>query len=82
MNQRMQTGKMEFQNDWPGVFIRGDEALSYAAAIRRLLAAGAPCDLSDEWLRDSRHCLSELAALLESCRTRAVPFKNKTGKKV
>ena len=30
------TGAMQFQQDWPGLFIRGDDALSIAASIREL----------------------------------------------
>ena len=27
---------MQFQQDWPGLFIRGDDAISIAASIREL----------------------------------------------
>lgn len=30
---RLETGKLEVPNDWPGIFIRGDNALYYAACI-------------------------------------------------
>jgi hypothetical protein len=72
--ERVETGKMQFENDWPGVFIRGDEALGYAAAIRRFLAATeVPRHLSDDETAEWRNCrpeLLELAALLESCRVK------------
>jgi len=29
------TGPMQFGDDWPGVFIRGDDAIGYASALRR-----------------------------------------------
>ena len=32
------TGAIQFQNDWPGLFIRGDHAIAVAAAIRHLQA--------------------------------------------
>ena len=30
------TGAMQFQNDWPGLFIRGDEAVAVCSSIRGL----------------------------------------------
>ncbi len=30
------TGAMQFEDDWPGLFVRGDSALSVSIAIRRL----------------------------------------------
>ena len=33
---RTPTGAMQFQDDWPGLFIRGDAAISVMMAIRRL----------------------------------------------
>jgi hypothetical protein len=30
------SGAMQFKNDWPGLFIRGDDAVSLAANIRGL----------------------------------------------
>jgi|AmaraimetFIIA100_FD_contig_121_44330_length_1132_multi_4_in_0_out_0_3 hypothetical protein len=56
----VRTGTLQFKADWPGIFIRGDDALNYAATIRALLkdpAASGRCG-----------CLEELAELLESCR--------------
>ncbi len=34
---RLETGPMQFGDDWPGVFIRGDNAAHYAIAIDTLL---------------------------------------------
>lgn len=31
--RRLETGAVQFGNDWPGVFIRGDEAIGLAASI-------------------------------------------------
>jgi hypothetical protein len=36
---RIETGAVQFGDDWPGLFIRGDEAIILAANIRNLLAA-------------------------------------------
>lgn len=35
---RTPTGAMQFQDDWPGLFIRGDSAVPVMTAIRRLQA--------------------------------------------
>jgi hypothetical protein len=68
---RTETGKMQFEDDWPGVFIRGDDALGYAAVIRRLFAVPGPLyDGSNHEMFECRSRLAELAALLESCRVK------------
>jgi hypothetical protein len=35
---RTPTGAMQFQDDWPGLFLRGDSAIPVMTAIRRLQA--------------------------------------------
>jgi hypothetical protein len=73
MSERLETGILQPKDDWPGIFIRGDDALMYAHHLQSLFAAlearaksGA---ISPEdafaWVR-----LSELADLLDSCRSR------------
>lgn len=37
MSNRPETGAMEFGTDWPGVFIRGDNALYFSWELKRLL---------------------------------------------
>jgi len=39
MAERAETGPVQFGDDWPGVFIRGDNAHHYALIIERLLQA-------------------------------------------
>lgn len=34
---RVETGSLTFGNDWPGCFIRGDNAFAYAEALQVLL---------------------------------------------
>lgn len=34
---RPETGPMQFGEDWPGVFIRGDNALFYAKALQETI---------------------------------------------
>ena len=36
-NKRVETGKTQFGDDWPGVFIRGDNAARYSFEIYVLL---------------------------------------------
>jgi hypothetical protein len=70
-NHRMATGPLKLGNDWPGIFIRGDEALGYAAKLRALYvkANERAAELSEDelaaWAR-----VEQLTALLESCRVR------------
>src|SRR5262245_19118359 len=67
----LRTGPLQLDGDWPGVFIRGDDALSFARTIRALhLAANArakegamPHDEVVQWGR-----LEELMDILNSCR--------------
>lgn len=60
---RIETGVVQFDDDWPGVFIRGDNAFSYALTIGEVvrgLEAGQPPNLF--FVRQ----LKGLAALLAS----------------
>ena len=77
---RIETGPLKFPDDWPGVFIRGDEALGYAGKLRGLFAEAEKraAELSEDeiaaWMR-----VEELAALLESCRVPAAPVEPPAG---
>ena len=64
MNNRIETGPLQFDDDWPGVFIRGDNALFYAGAIDRALA-----ELAESGIGDVITCsvLKGLAKTLHSC---------------
>ena len=37
MSERVETGPIQFGDDWPGVFIRGDNAAGYAQSLEALL---------------------------------------------
>jgi hypothetical protein len=72
---RYETGPLQFEGDWSGIFIRGDDALSYAGTLRRLFASAEEranagtlreAELSD-WMR-----VQALAELLASCRATCV----------
>jgi hypothetical protein len=68
---RIETGRMQFESDWPGVFIRGDDALGFARSLRsvlksaedRIMKSVATEDELAQWSK-----IQDLAALLESCR--------------
>lgn len=34
---RIETGVIQFDDDWPGVYIRGDDAFKYAFSIRNFV---------------------------------------------
>jgi hypothetical protein len=66
---RSETGPLQFSEDWPGIFIRGDQALGFAGTLRALIAEieSNADDLTQEgivrWAR-----VQELERILESCR--------------
>ena len=43
---RPETGPMQFGDDWPGVFIRGDNAFGYAQALESILFTYKVSDLN------------------------------------
>jgi hypothetical protein len=59
---RAETGVMQFGDDWPGVFIRGDNAMHFAYAIRGILEL--PMDDPNRWLCES--AVKSLSKLLQS----------------
>lgn len=58
---RIETGVIQFGEDWPGVFIRGDNALYYAMSLRQVL------DSLDPEHALAGVVLKGLADLLSSC---------------
>jgi hypothetical protein len=61
---RPETGPMSFGDDWPGVFIRGDNAYGYAMTLRRILERA---ELSEQESKNIRDELWGLISLLLSC---------------
>lgn len=59
--ERVETGPLQFGDDWPGVFIRGDNALYFAY----VLAAALKHIPNDDWLL--RASLRGLLEDLQSC---------------
>lgn len=62
--ERPETGPMQFGDDWPGVFIRGDNAMHYAMTL--LIALNA---IPQERFME-RSVLMGLAKALRSCNAR------------
>ena len=61
---RPETGPMQFGDDWPGVFIRGDNAVYYRMVVSAAMAA-LPPDRSAQFA-----ALKALADTLGSCDVR------------
>lgn len=62
---RVETGPVQFNDDWPGVFLRGDTALFFAAVLRGICRFYSEANLGLK-LNDAER----LARLLESCDAR------------
>ena len=64
---RVSTGPLKLGEDWPGIFIRGDEALGMASDMKNLADA---IERGDEVvIKSSPKYLRRIASFLEACRT-------------
>lgn len=61
---RVETGPLQIGDDWPGIFIRGDNAMHYAMRLSIALDHGIDCDPLNKAI------LASLARLLASCAVR------------
>lgn len=52
---RIETGALKFGDDWPGVFIRGDEAIAFVQLIHHVSKSAESADL--EGLRELERLL-------------------------
>jgi hypothetical protein len=66
MMERVETGPVQFGDDWPGVFIRGDNAAWYAVNLRLALEQSG-------FAFSERLTLEQLVELLESCNVANAP---------
>jgi hypothetical protein len=58
------TGAMEFRDDWPGLFVRGDKAGEISCAVRRLQQH---CSDHEHWeVQTSLRVLGEIADIIEN----------------
>lgn len=46
MSDRPETGPMQFGDDWPGCFIRGDHAVHFGVMLEQLLNTVSPIEYS------------------------------------
>lgn len=65
---RVETGPIQFGDDWPGVFIRGDNALVYAHILEQLLYVANPDRLRQLSIGAP---MAELIRTLRSCDAKA-----------
>lgn len=71
---RLETGVIQEGNDWPGVFIRGDDAFGAGVQLLHALERLGPEAETDTInLVILRNSLKYLANLLDSCNTRNNP---------
>jgi len=57
--ERIETGVVQFGEDWPGIFIRGDQAIGMSELLK-VIAARVPASEAD--------LLKRISDLLGSCR--------------
>jgi hypothetical protein len=62
---RVETGVVQFGNDWPGVFLRGDNAQAIALRLKYLLEKDTEKDFGNELMNGS---LTEFLGLLLACK--------------
>lgn len=63
-NPRIETGPVQFGDDWPGLFIRGDNALAIALSISVLMERVAPMAENNPTLRLALSGVTELYELI------------------
>lgn len=64
---RVETGPLQFGDDWPGIFIRGDNALADAAMLEIALKQLPEPEKDDLRFRIARNKLEGYIELLRSC---------------
>lgn len=69
---RIQTGVIECDGDWPGIFIRGDQAVHYAHSLSVILKNMPESEKNDVIL--SKHVLTGLIETLHSCNMNSGTF--------
>jgi hypothetical protein len=69
--ERVETGPVRFGDDWPGVFIRGDNAHYFGFILAGLLNnPEVKMDTTERWNVEA------MVELLESCDVRSTPDSN------
>ena len=62
----VRTGAIQFNDDWPGLFIRGDDAISLLVAIRSLESALVSAAANDAAVASALSNLSNIADIIEN----------------
>ncbi|MHB8408399.1 MAG: nucleoside 2-deoxyribosyltransferase [Acidiferrobacterales bacterium] len=73
-NSRVETGPIQFGEDWPGLFIRGDNAAYYSLALGEILRVSAESGDAISWVT-----VRSLQALLASTRVAPAPKREHVG---
>jgi hypothetical protein len=68
--QRVETGAVQFGDDWPGVFIRGDNALYYAHILSSVIGQIEKGEPLDMW---NALALQAIRETLQECDSRQKP---------
>jgi hypothetical protein len=71
---RIPTGAMQFQDDWPGLFLRGDAAIPLMCCIRYLVE-----NLGKQEDKGVMSCLAHLQALANMIEEHVVVRSDKPG---
>lgn len=64
---RVETGPTQFGDDWPGVFIRGDNAMAYATILEMFLEDMKDSAPATDTAHINRTVVQSLANMLRSC---------------
>ena len=62
ISERIETGPLQINDDWPGIFIRGDNAMYMGFVIKEFLEGTAQNDIV------AKMYLEQLAEILSGCR--------------
>lgn len=81
MSDRPETGVMVFGDDWPGIFIRGDNCFSYKGSLEDVLekVRNPEKQFEGETLVSAIFELEELLKLLDSSNCGSFEYKKKQG---
>lgn len=70
MSARIESGVVQFGDDWPGVFFRGDTAMGFAHQLRRVLESEALSSVMTDDVRIALVVLEGLMSELQACDVR------------
>ena len=70
MAARIESGVIQFGDDWPGVFFRGDTAIGFAHQLQRVLESEALAAVMTDDVRIALAVLGGLMSELQSCDVR------------